>query len=166
VAFNSNMHNDDAVSAPEVSRSLQHGQKMTFTVNKLIGSDKSVGAAQIDPNLINPWGISESATSPFWISDNGSGVTTIDVVAAGSVTLDALAPITIATPTGQDPATASPTGQVFNAFQADGAFMLSDANFRHGTVDVYDQNFKLVNSQFHRQQSTGGVRAVQCPGAR
>jgi uncharacterized protein (TIGR03118 family) len=211
VAFNSNMHNDDNVSAPEVSRSLQHGQKMTFTVNKLIGSDKSVGAAQIDPNLINPWGVSESATSPFWISDNGSGVTTIDVVAAGSVTLDALAPITIATPPGQDRGTASPTGQVFNAFQADGAFMLSDgspatfifatedgtisgwnaaagsqsimtvnnannpkdgdaalgvgavykglaigksdngpvlfaANFRHGTVDVYDQNFKLVKS--------------------
>ncbi len=30
-----------------------------------------------DPNLINPWGIAESATSPFWISDNGTGLATI-----------------------------------------------------------------------------------------
>jgi len=24
-----------------------------------------------DPNLINPWGVSESTTSPFWVSDQG-----------------------------------------------------------------------------------------------
>src|SRR5216110_886918 len=31
----------------------------------------------VDPNLVNPWGISESATSPFWVSDNGSGKATL-----------------------------------------------------------------------------------------
>jgi uncharacterized protein (TIGR03118 family) len=31
----------------------------------------------VDPNLVNPWGISASATSPFWISNNGSGTTTV-----------------------------------------------------------------------------------------
>src|SRR5438309_294450 len=30
-----------------------------------------------DPNLVNPWGISMSATSPFWVSDNGTGVSTL-----------------------------------------------------------------------------------------
>ena len=30
-----------------------------------------------DPQLINPWGISSSATSPFWVSDNNSGVSTL-----------------------------------------------------------------------------------------
>ena len=36
------------------------------------------GLAQLqDPNLVNPWGISFSATSPFWISDNGSGLSTL-----------------------------------------------------------------------------------------
>src|SRR5437016_2505290 len=36
------------------------------------------GVAQfLDPNLVNPWGISESAGSPFWISDNNAGVTTL-----------------------------------------------------------------------------------------
>ena len=36
------------------------------------------GIAQVqDPNLVNPWGISESSTSPFWISDNNAGVSTL-----------------------------------------------------------------------------------------
>lgn len=39
------------------------------------------GVAQLqDPNMVNPWGISFSATSPFWISDNGSGLATLYAV--------------------------------------------------------------------------------------
>ncbi|MGE5755268.1 MAG: TIGR03118 family protein [Planctomycetaceae bacterium] len=30
-----------------------------------------------DPDLINPWGISSGATSPFWVSDNGTGKATL-----------------------------------------------------------------------------------------
>ena len=184
---------------------------MTFTENKLVGSDPSVGAAQTDPNLLNPWGVSESATSPFWISDNGAGFASLYSVTSAGVTTNVIPPITIAVPPGQTPGTASPTGQVFNSFAADGAFTLQDgspatflfatedgtisgwnaaagtqsiiavdeannpadgdealglgavykglaiaqsdngpvlfaANFRHGTVDTYDQNFNLINS--------------------
>src|SRR6516225_636867 len=36
------------------------------------------GVAQVlDPNLVNPWGISESASSPFWISDKNAGVASL-----------------------------------------------------------------------------------------
>ncbi len=34
-------------------------------------------AVTTDPNLINPWGISNSPTSPYWISDQGSGKATL-----------------------------------------------------------------------------------------
>src|SRR5215218_109893 len=34
-------------------------------------------AATLDPQLVNPWGISFGPTSPFWISDAGTGVTTL-----------------------------------------------------------------------------------------
>src|ERR1051326_4989300 len=34
-------------------------------------------ATFFDANLVNPWGVGESATSPFWISDNGAGVSTL-----------------------------------------------------------------------------------------
>src|ERR1035438_10307877 len=30
-----------------------------------------------DPDLVNPWGITFSATSPFWVSDNGTGKATL-----------------------------------------------------------------------------------------
>jgi uncharacterized protein (TIGR03118 family) len=47
-----------------------------YAVNKLV-SDIAGLAAQTDPNLVNPWGISLAATSPFWVSDNGSKTSTL-----------------------------------------------------------------------------------------
>lgn len=34
-------------------------------------------ADNLDPNLVNAWGIAESSTSPFWISNNGTGTSTL-----------------------------------------------------------------------------------------
>jgi uncharacterized protein (TIGR03118 family) len=126
------------VSLEDIGHHLHHKTMMTFTENKLVGSDPSVGAAQTDPNLINPWGISESSTSPFWISENGSGLTSIYSATSSGVTTNVIPPITIAVPPGQTPGTASPTGQVFNSFQSDGAFTLQDgspATFLFATED-------------------------------
>lgn len=69
------------------------------------------GVAQLqDTNLVNPWGISFSATSPFWLSDNGSGLSTLyavtnDVTGSPHVVTESLV-VTI--PGG------APTGQLFN----------------------------------------------------
>src|SRR5438067_11668526 len=36
------------------------------------------GVAQhVDPNLVNPWGMSVSPSSTIWVSDNGTGVSTL-----------------------------------------------------------------------------------------
>src|SRR5256885_17159429 len=36
------------------------------------------GVAQhIDPNLVNPWGMSVSPSGTIWVSDNGTGVSTL-----------------------------------------------------------------------------------------
>lgn len=64
-------------------------------------------AAHTDPNLVNPWGISESSASPFWISDNGMGLATLYNSAGTPQTLV----VTIPNPGGGPSA---PTGQVFN----------------------------------------------------
>lgn len=185
-------------------------QETTFTETKLVGSDPSVGAIQMDPNLVNPWGVAHGPDGPLWISENVTGVASIDAVTASGVTLNFLPPVTIAPDTaGAGPA--SPTGQVFNLFHAGGAFTLSDgqpalflfatedgtisgwnpqagtesiivvneafnpadgseqlglgavykglaiarsdfgptlyaANFRHGTVDMFDRNFNAIGS--------------------
>lgn len=68
------------------------------------------GVADVtDPNLVNPWGISESTSSPFWVSDNGTGLTTLYTTAGSIIPLV----VTVAPPKGQTSAS-RPTGQVFN----------------------------------------------------
>src|SRR5262249_36505551 len=64
-----------------------------------------------DPSLINPWGLSHSATSPWWVSDNGTGVATLY---DGQGTPQSLI-VTIPPPAGSPQGTtAAPTGNVFN----------------------------------------------------
>lgn len=57
-----------------------------------------------DPDLINPWGISASATGPFWVSDNATGKSTLYNSAGVKLGL------VVTMPAGNEPI----TGQVFN----------------------------------------------------
>jgi uncharacterized protein (TIGR03118 family) len=50
--------------------------KGSFTINKLV-SDQSGVAANTDPELVNPWGISHQPAGSPWISDNGSDKSTV-----------------------------------------------------------------------------------------
>jgi uncharacterized protein (TIGR03118 family) len=79
-------------------------------------SDLQGVAAHFDPNLVNPWGIAESAStpttpgSPFWVSDNNAGVSTL------YNTQGVPQALVVSIPTPGDPTGASgaPTGTVFN----------------------------------------------------
>ena len=82
-------------------------QAQEFSVTNLV-SDGSVKAATIDPNLINPWGISNGTTNPFWVSDNNSGFSTLYNSAGGKV------PLTVAIPSWTGSGAGSPDGVVFN----------------------------------------------------
>jgi uncharacterized protein (TIGR03118 family) len=178
-------------------------EETSFAQTNLV-SDGFVPAATTDPNLINPWGLTHSATSPFWVSDNGMGVTTVYNGGGTLVKVGGFDAIKIATPPGQI-SLASPTGDVFNIAgtgfnitsgshtgssvfifatedgtisgwnptvdpassvlavdnsqggagavykglaigQTENGTFLYAANFRNGTVDVFDQNFQQVNS--------------------
>ena len=70
-------------------------------------SDQAGQAALVDPNLINGWGVSASATSPWWISDNGTGRTTLYNVGMGTIQ----GVFTVPGAMGQG----TPTGQVRNS---------------------------------------------------
>ncbi len=84
-------------------RALADGAN-SFTQTNLI-SDIPGMAATTDANLVNPWGMSSSATSPIWVSDNGSGLSTLYTGAGGII------PLVVTIP---PPGSAAPTGQVFN----------------------------------------------------
>ncbi|HLW66750.1 MAG TPA: TIGR03118 family protein [Gemmataceae bacterium] len=79
-------------------------------------SDLPGVAAVQDPNLVNPWGISESSGSPFWISDNNAGVSTLYNVPGANKTPVSVNSLVVSIPTPGDPlgASGTPTGTVFN----------------------------------------------------
>jgi len=63
-------------------------------------------AAHVDANLINPWGISHTATSPFWVSDNNAGVSTVYNASGTLLLTEGIIPVGTSTPTGQVATTA------------------------------------------------------------
>ncbi|HXK09743.1 MAG TPA: TIGR03118 family protein [Vicinamibacteria bacterium] len=83
-----------------------------YTQTNLI-SDEMGQAANQDPNLVNPWGLSRSSTSPWWVANNGTGTATLY---NGSTGLPVSLVVTIPPATGSDPGV--PTGTVFNGTPA------------------------------------------------
>src|SRR5262245_9684365 len=79
-------------------------------------SDLPGVAAVMDPNLVNPWGISESSGSPFWIADNGTGQSTLYNVPGANNSIVSINPLVVSIPAPGDPlgASGTPTGTVFN----------------------------------------------------
>ena len=84
--------------------SAQHRYQQTNLVSDVPGM-----ATFTDASLVNPWGLSRSATSPWWASDNGTGLSTLyngTGVKQGLV-------VTIPPAAGMD-GPSTPTGTVFS----------------------------------------------------
>ena len=64
----------------------------------------------LDPLLVNPWGISLTASSPFWVANNGTSTTQLIRAPAGAPVVLNSSPQTITIPGGL------PTGTVSNPF--------------------------------------------------
>ena len=83
----------------------------SFVQTNLVSDLTDQGAAVIDPNLKNPWGLSASPTSPVWVSDNNAGVSTLYRGDGMKVPL-----VVTILPAGGSPegTSGTPTGTVFN----------------------------------------------------
>ena len=80
-----------------------------FTQTNLVADLAGMGAATVDSNLVNPWGITFGPTGNLWVANNGSSTSTVYDATGKSVG------ITVSIP-GNDPAKgASPTGIAFNS---------------------------------------------------
>ena len=78
-----------------------------YTQTNLV-SDQS-GAAVLDANLRNPWGLARSSTSPWWVSNNGTGTSTLYNGNTG-----APASLIVTIPPISGSGDGVPTGTVFN----------------------------------------------------
>ncbi len=94
---------------PVFHASAQGTGKANVYVQHNLVSDITGMADVTDPNLVDPWGLSFSATSPFWISNAGKSNSTLY---NGSGTI---IPLVVSIPAGaKGPAKSSPSGQVSN----------------------------------------------------
>jgi uncharacterized protein (TIGR03118 family) len=106
-------------------------------------SDLPGTAVTTDPNLINPWGITSTATSPYWISDQGTGVSTLynglGTPTALVVTIPAAGP-----PSGPTGVVSVPTG--VSGFSVNGTtahFIFANLN---GSIDAWASGTTAVQS--------------------
>lgn len=96
-------------------------------------SDLPGVADDTDPNLVNPWGISESSGSPFWLADNNAGVSTLYSTATPPISTVSLV-VNIPTPVSATGGT--PNGTVFNTAGASGGFKVTGVNSSGATVSA------------------------------
>jgi uncharacterized protein (TIGR03118 family) len=78
-----------------------------ITQTNLVADRSGTGAAIVDKNLVNAWGLSHGPDTPVWVSDNGADVATLYTGAVGKNPVSAV-PLVVSTPGG------APTGQAFN----------------------------------------------------
>lgn len=82
---------------------------LSGTTTVLVANRTGLGAAKVDPNLLNPWGLSKLPTSPVWISDNHANVSTLALGGTAAVPAGVTVPPLVVTVPG------GPTGQIANA---------------------------------------------------
>ncbi|HJP93092.1 MAG TPA: TIGR03118 family protein [Pyrinomonadaceae bacterium] len=91
-------------TAKESNNAQRHSQ---FYLQHNLLSDVAGLADQVDPNLVNAWGLDSGPTTPWWVSDNGTGKATLYNVSSATI-------VAIFTVPGAGGAQGRPTGLVFN----------------------------------------------------
>jgi uncharacterized protein (TIGR03118 family) len=76
-------------------------------------SNSAMGAPASDSDLVNPWGMSRSASSPWWVTDNTTGLSTLYNGAGDKEGLVVTIPPAVAGGIG------SPTGTIYNGSPTD-----------------------------------------------
>jgi uncharacterized protein (TIGR03118 family) len=105
---------------------IAFAQTSTYTQTNIV-SDGAVAAAQTDPTLINPWGV--SIGPQFWIDSPGSGFSLADDANGTKAFAVAVPPAKSTSPHG------SPAGTVYNANAALFPITGGSAQFLFGTLD-------------------------------
>ena len=118
-----------------------------YAVTKLV-SDVPGAAINLDPNLVNAWGLTSLPTSPWWIADNGTNVSTLYRANGAKV------PLTVQVPN-------APTGAVSNTgphFVVSNGTMSGPAVFIFATEEAkilgWNPNVSLTQAQVAVDHST------------
>jgi uncharacterized protein (TIGR03118 family) len=115
-----------------------------FKITKL-DSDQAGKAMNIDPNLVNPWGMSQSGSGPIWVSDNGTGLSTLYNQGTGTI-----GSLVVTIPGG------APTGTVHNSTTS---FVIS-ANGRQAPASfLFDSEAGIISGWASSVDATNAIVA-------
>ncbi|HEY4546101.1 MAG TPA: TIGR03118 family protein [Pedomonas sp.] len=96
---------------------MSAGAQPFYQIESLVTDDQAALAAEgfepaafVDPNLVNPWGVSFSPDGPFWVSNQATGTSTL--YTGSGEPFPVSNPLVVNIP--QSGPVAGPTGQVFN----------------------------------------------------
>lgn len=95
-------------------------------------SNEPRGSANVDPHLINGWGLAFFPTSPFWVSNNGSGTSTLYDHSGNAIPLVVTIPPAPSQPFGPQ---GTPTGIVTNGT---GGFMVTENGISGPALFLFD----------------------------
>jgi uncharacterized protein (TIGR03118 family) len=134
-------------------------QTNSYQKRNLVSDLNAVGDI-VDPNLVNPWGMSFSATSPFWISNNGSGTATL--FNGSGQPFPVASPITVNIPPAPGrTGLGMPTGQVFNSTTAFAVAPGMPAAFifatEDGTISAWNPGVNAANAVIKVDNSAAGA---------
>jgi uncharacterized protein (TIGR03118 family) len=132
-----------------------------YTQTNLVSNTAGV-APVIDPQLINPWGLSRNSGSPWWVSDQAIGFSTLYNGAGAKQAL--IVTIPPADPNNKKTPTGTPTGTIANGSQTD--FLLASgapAVFLFSTIDgtIAGWNSSVAVAQGATPPSTHAATVVK-----
>jgi uncharacterized protein (TIGR03118 family) len=123
-----------------------------FNVTNLVSNQPGV-AANTDPNLINPWGLSQaSASAPLWVSDNGTALSTVYQQGTGNIQS-----LVVAIPNG------SPTGTVSAPSRA--GFQITENGKSGNAVFLFDSDSGFITGWNSSVDAKNAVVAYTSPGS-
>ena len=103
---------DTGTTPPDASDAGPTVVNQKVTETKLFADTADAGAAHVDTNLVNPWGIAFNPSGPAWVADNHGGVATVYKTNSTASLLTVTIPFA-ANDAGNT--AGSPTGQIFNS---------------------------------------------------
>jgi uncharacterized protein (TIGR03118 family) len=107
-------------SSSSASATLTVTAASTATVSELVSNVAGGTATHVDPNLVNPWGLSipvAPSTAPAWVSNNGKQTSTL--YDGNGVPQPAATPLVVNLVAGVGAVPFNPTGIVANSSTAD-----------------------------------------------
>ena len=129
-----------------------------YVKHNLVADLVNVGADNTDPNLVNVWGICDSATSPFWVSDTGTGLSTV-YSGKGSVTVTTTK-VTVP-PAPSTTGLGTPTGCIIG----NGSFPIKTATGTANASFIFDTLDGTISAWANAANPTSAIIQVDNSGA-